>query len=142
MTTFTPLYSTLGGALIGLSAVLLLLFSSRIAGITGIVRRLMPPRAGTRPWDAAAFLAGLIAAPLLWRALSNAPIEQTISMNPALLAIAGVLVGFGSAWGNGCTSGHGVCGLARLSPRSIAATLTFMTAAVATVFVSRHMLGG
>jgi uncharacterized membrane protein YedE/YeeE len=142
MTTFTPLLSTLGGALIGLSAVMLLVFSSRIAGITGIVRRLMPARSGARPWEVAAFLAGLIAAPIIWRAVSDVPIDQTVSLNLPLLAVAGALVGVGSAWGNGCTSGHGVCGLARLSPRSIAATATFMAVAVATVFVTRHVIGG
>jgi uncharacterized membrane protein YedE/YeeE len=139
-TTFTPLASFAGGAIIGLSAVLLMLFSSRIAGITGIVRRLLPPYEGARPLEAFAFIVGLILAPAAWTFLSGRAVPQTVSGNLPLLILAGLLVGFGSAWGNGCTSGHGVCGLSRFSPRSIAATATFMAVAIIAVFVVRHVL--
>ncbi len=142
MTSFTPLASLAGGALIGLSAVLLMLFSSRIAGITGIVRRLLPLYAASKPLEAAAFVAGLVVAPLLWPLLTGRAVEQSVSENIPVLVTAGLLVGFGSIWGNGCTSGHGVCGLSRLSPRSVAATAVFMTVAIVTVYVTRHILGG
>ncbi|NOT70150.1 MAG: YeeE/YedE family protein [Hyphomicrobium sp.] len=141
MTNFTPLQSAAGGALIGLSAVLLLLFSGRIAGIIGILRRALLPAAGSRPLEAAAFLGGLIAAPLLWPPLTGEAVRQTVSSNLPLVAVAGLLVGFGSVWANGCTSGHGVCGLSRFSIRSLVATLTFMAVAIATVFITRHVLG-
>jgi uncharacterized protein len=141
-TTFTPLASAAGGALIGLSAVILLLFSSRIAGITGIVRRLLPPYETARPLEAAAFIIGLIGAPALWPLLTGAGVTQTVSDDTLLQAIAGLLVGFGTVWANGCTSGHGVCGLSRFSPRSLVAMLTFMAVASATVFVVRHVAGG
>lgn len=140
-TEFTPFASACGGALIGLSAVLLLLFSGRIAGISGLLRRLLVPRAHDRSLDAAGFIAGLLAAPLVWKALSQSTIAQTVSDNLALLAFAGLLVGFGAVWGGGCTSGHGVCGLSRLSPRSVVATAVFMVVAIATVFVTRHVFG-
>lgn len=142
ITNFTPLTSAIGGALIGVSAVVLMLFSGRIAGITGIVRRVLPPYDQPRATlEAAAFIAGLIAAPLLWHLITGTAASQTVSANFPLLALAGLLTGFGAAWGNGCTSGHGVCGLSRFSLRSLAATLTFMTAGIATVFVTRHVLG-
>lgn len=139
---FTPLASAAGGALIGLSAVLLLLFSSRIAGITGLIRRLSPPHGENRTLEAATFVAGLVAAAVAWPRITGQAIVQTVSGNIPLLVAAGLLVGFGSAWGNGCTSGHGVCGLARFSPRSFAAVLVFMAVAIATVFVTRHVAGG
>jgi uncharacterized membrane protein YedE/YeeE len=143
VTTFTPLASTLGGILIGIAAVLLMLFQGRIAGISGIVGRLLPPYAGDADVAGAlAFVVGLVAAPLLYVAATGTPVAQTVSDHLPLMAIAGVLVGFGTAYGKGCTSGHGVCGLARLSPRSIVATAIFMAAAFATVFVTRHVLGG
>ena len=140
MTEFTPIASTLGGMLIGLSAVLLMLFIGRIAGISGIVSRLIPPAAEDRGWRIA-FLAGLLAAPLAAQFATGAPVEQTVSDNLAVMAFAGLLVGFGSVLGGGCTSGHGVCGLSRLSTRSIAATLTFMATGFATVLVARHVVG-
>ena len=143
MTAFTPLASLLGGALIGLAAVLLMAGSGRIAGISGITARLLPPyEAGGEPAGAAALLAGMIVAPLLVLAVTGAPVAQAMSGSPLLLAVAGLLVGFGTVWGNGCTSGHGVCGIARLSPRSLTATLVFMATAMATVFVLRHVAGG
>ncbi len=138
---FSPIASAAGGVMIGGSAVMLLLTTGRIAGIAGILRRAIFPSASSRPLEAAAFLAGLALAPLLWRALAGQPLVQSVSQNLLLMAAAGLLVGFGSALGNGCTSGHGVCGVSRLSPRSLAATATFMATAGATVYVVRHVLG-
>jgi uncharacterized membrane protein YedE/YeeE len=142
VTEFTPLASTVGGALIGVSAVMLMLFNGRIAGISGILGRLFPPYDGADPSGAAAFIIGLLAAPLVYAAASGAPFAQTVSGNALLMTIAGLLVGFGAAYGGGCTSGHGVCGLARLSPRSLIATAIFMTTGFITVFVIRHAVGG
>jgi uncharacterized protein len=142
MTTFTPIASLVGGALIGASAVLLMASHGRIAGISGIVSRLLPPYGDNRLDGRLAFILGLIAAPFAVSAATDSAIAQTVSGNLGLMIGAGLLVGFGTVWGNGCTSGHGVCGLARLSPRSIVATLAFMAAAAATVFVVRHVMGG
>jgi uncharacterized protein len=140
MTEFTPWAALLGGALIGLSAVLLMAVSGRIAGISGIVVRLLPPVADKDWVERLAFVVGLVAAaPLL--GLAGLDFARTVSTGPVLLA-AGLLVGFGAVYGNGCTSGHGVCGLARLSLRSLVATGVFMSTAVAAVFVLRHVLGG
>ncbi len=140
MTEFTPLASLFGGALIGLSAVLLMLWEGRIAGISGIAGRLLPPYADTAFPSRFGFVIGLVAAPLAIMALTGDAIEQTVSSNVPLMVAAGLLVGFGSVWGNGCTSGHGVCGLSRLSKRSFVATGIFMTVAIVTVFISRHIL--
>ncbi len=142
VTEFTPFASTIGGALIGVAAVMLMAFNGRIAGISGILGRLMPPYAGTDPWDAACFVLGLIAAPLVYAAVTGAAFAQTVSGQAGLMAAAGLLVGFGAAYGGGCTSGHGVCGIARLSPRSLVATATFMATGFATVFLMRHLWGG
>jgi uncharacterized membrane protein YedE/YeeE len=143
VTQFTPLASTIGGMLIGLAAVLLMLFQGRIAGISGIIGRLLPPYPeDTDALGALAFVTGLVAAPVFYAATTGTPVVQTVSDHLPLMAIAGVLVGFGTAYGNGCTSGHGVCGLARLSPRSVVATAIFMATAFATVFVTRHFIGG
>lgn len=142
MTEFTPLASFLGGCLIGLSAVLLMLLEGRIAGISGIASRLLPPYGGKSPVSAAGFVLGLIAAPLAVGFATGQPVIQSVSSNLPLMAAAGLLVGFGAALGNGCTSGHGVCGISRLSARSVAATATFMVAAFVTVFVVRHVIGG
>ncbi len=142
VTTFTPLASTIGGMLIGLAAVMMLALNGRIAGISGIIGRLLPPYAGGDPIGAAAFLLGLIAAPLVYAAVAGAPFAQTVSGNVVLMAAAGLLVGFGTGVGGGCTSGHGVCGMARLSPRSIIATAIFMATGFLTVFVMRHVIGG
>ncbi|MEN8897018.1 MAG: YeeE/YedE thiosulfate transporter family protein [Yoonia sp.] len=142
-TEFTPLTSLLGGGLIGLSAVVLLAAHGRIAGISGIVSRILPPsidKAGL-PQEII-FLIGLLLAAPLWFALTGAAPVQLVSNNGLLLVIAGLLVGFGSVIGNGCTSGHGVCGISRGSARSIAATMTFMATAFVTVFVLRHVVGG
>ena len=142
-TDFTPLTSLLGGALIGISAVILLASHGRIAGISGIVSRLLPPSID-RPWfmQGIIFLAGLLFAAPLWTVASGAVPLQLVSENAPLMIIAGLLVGFGSVLGNGCTSGHGVCGISRGSARSIAATATFMATAFGTVFILRHILGG
>ena len=141
-TAFTPVASLLGGVLIGLSATLLMAANGRIAGISGIVGRLLPPYADDGAAGRVAFVAGLVAVPLLALAATGTPVAQTVSDNLPLMIAAGLLVGFGSALGNGCTSGHGVCGLARLSRRSLVATLVFMATAMATVFLVRHGLGG
>ncbi len=141
MNHFTPVPALLGGVLIGLSAVLLLLTDGRIAGISGIVAGLLAPRHGEIGWRIA-FIAGMIAAPLALAWLVGAGQPISIARSPALLLGAGLLVGFGTRLGSGCTSGHGVCGLARFSPRSIVATLTFLLTAGLTVFVVRHAWGG
>jgi uncharacterized membrane protein YedE/YeeE len=140
-TDFTPIGSTLGGVLIGASAVMLMLFHGRIAGITGIVVRLLPPYESSAPEQAAAFMIGLIAAPLAY-GIAGWPIFQTVPSSVPLMLVGGLLVGFGATYGGGCTSGHGVCGLALLSSRSLVATAIFMATGLATVFVTRHVIGG
>ena len=141
MTEFTPLMSLLGGTLIGLSAVLLMVFHGRIAGMTGILTGLLPPVAPDWAWRAA-FVAGAIVAPMLILSLSSEAIGFDSPVATPWLAISGLIVGVGVYFGSGCTSGHGVCGMARLSPRSIAATAIFMATTTATVFIVRHVLGG
>ena len=142
MTEFTPLSATAGGVLIGLSAVLLMATTGRIAGVSGFVSRLLPPYADDQHFVRLAFVLGLVGAPWLFVAVSQHAVATDVTANTSLLVSAGLLVGFGSVWGSGCTSGHGVCGLARLSPRSLAATSIFMGAAALTVFVMRHVTGG
>ena len=142
ITEFTPLASTIGGALIGVSAVMLMLFNGRIAGISEILGRLFPPYDGAHPGGAAALVIGLLAAPLVYATTAGAPFAQTVPGNVGLMTIAGLLAGFGAAYGGGCTSGHGVCGVARLSLRSLIATAIFMTTGFITVFVMRHVVGG
>ncbi|HMR31703.1 MAG TPA: YeeE/YedE thiosulfate transporter family protein [Geminicoccaceae bacterium] len=141
MSEFTPLSALLGGGLIGLSAALLMALEGRIAGISSMLARLLPPWSAEGIAPRLAFVLGLVAAPLVTWAATGDAVRQHVSENLPLMALAGLLVGFGSAWGNGCTSGHGVCGLARLSARSLVATTVFMAAALATVFVARHLLG-
>ena len=137
-THFTPGSALAGGLLIGLAAAWLILVEGRILGASGILGGLAPPRGGDWEWRVA-LLAGLIAAPLLARALVHmAP--PVIEADAATLIAGGLMVGFGTRLGAGCTSGHGVCGVARLSPRSLAATATFMVAGFLTVFVVRHLL--
>jgi hypothetical protein len=123
--------------LIGLAAAVFVLFNGRIAGISGILGGLLRPARGDLAWRLA-FLAGLVVAPLAW-ALIAPPPQLEIGAGKATLAVAGLLVGLGTRYGSGCTSGHGVCGISRLSPRSLAATLAFMLAGFATVFVLRHV---
>lgn len=134
--------ATIGGILIGCSAVLLMATTGRIAGISGFVSRLLPPYADNAFVVRIAFVAGLIATPMLYRLVTGSAVSISVSSNLPLLVVAGLLVGFGAVRGSGCTSGHGVCGIARLSPRSIVATLVFMATAVATVFIARHVIGG
>jgi len=140
MANFTPLSAAVGGALIGLSAVLLMLLNGRIAGVTGIVGGLVNPQTDDRAWRVA-FIAGLIAAPLAVQLAGYTVTPPQMPGNFAVIAIAGLLVGFGTRLGSGCTSGHGICGIARLSPRSIAATLVFMIAAIVVVALTRHVIG-
>jgi uncharacterized membrane protein YedE/YeeE len=137
-TSFTPIASLLGGALIGLSAVLLMWATGRIAGVRGIAARLFPPYEDRQFTGRLAFVAGLIAAPVLVRLVTGSLPAQTIAAGTPVLIVAGLLTGFGAVWGSGCTSGHGVCGLSRLSVRSLVATIVFMAAGIATVFVMRH----
>lgn len=137
-TSFTPIASLLGGALIGLSAVLLMWATGRIAGVSGIAARLFPPYEDGEFAGRLAFVAGLVGAPVLVRLVTGSLPVQTIAAGTPVLIVAGLLTGFGAVWGSGCTSGHGVCGLSRLSVRSLVATITFMATGVATVFVIRH----
>ena len=137
-TPFTPIASLLGGALIGLSAVLLMWATGRIAGVSGIAARLFPPYEDREFAGRLAFVAGLIAAPVLVRLVTGGLPAQTIAAATPVLIVAGLLTGFGAVWGHGCTSGHGVCGLSRLSVRSLVATIIFMATGIATVFVTRH----
>ena len=140
MTDFTPIQSLIGGILIGLSAVFLMALHGRVAGMTGILTGVIPPVASDWRWRAA-FLAGAIVAPVIYLAAGGViPFEVPVSTGA--LIFGGLLVGIGVHFGNGCPSGHGICGLARFSPRSLAAVLTFMLTAFATVFVVRHVIGG
>lgn len=141
VTQFTPWASLIGGLMIGLSAVLLLALEGRIAGISGIAGWLLPPYRDRALVGRLGFVLGLVAAPFVYVWAGGGPLLQSVSGDLPLMIAAGLLVGFGAVWGSGCTSGHGVCGLARLSPRSLAATMTFMVTGVATVFVVRHLLG-
>lgn len=138
-TDFTPWSALFGGLLIGLAAAAFLLLNGRIAGISGVLGGLLRPLAGDVGWRLA-FLLGIVAAPLSWGLFGELP-EIRIEAGYGALVTAGLLVGFGTRLGSGCTSGHGVCGLARLSPRSLIATLAFMAGGFITVFVVRHLLG-
>jgi uncharacterized membrane protein YedE/YeeE len=132
--------AAIGGVLIGLSAVLLMAFSGRIAGVSGIVGGLLPPKpASDRSWRLS-FVLGLVLAPLILRMATGASGIGAPAVDYPLLLAAGLLVGVGTAFGGGCTSGHGICGLARLSPRSAFAVAVFMAAAIVTVFVTRHLV--
>jgi uncharacterized membrane protein YedE/YeeE len=146
VTEFTPLASAFGGVLIGLSAVLLMALNGRIAGVSGIGSSVLPPWTerldnNDLAWRLA-FIIGIMMAPLLVQIVSGEAIQQTVSSNISLMVIAGLITGVGSVYGGGCTSGHGVCGMSRLSMRSIIATCTFMATAFMTVFITRHMVGG
>lgn len=136
---FTPWTSLAGGVLIGLAAALFVLMNGRIAGISGVLGGLLQPRAGDITWRLA-FVAGILLAPTLYGVITVLPASAIEADYPVLVA-AGLLVGVGTRFGSGCTSGHGVCGLSRLSPRSLVATMSFMAAGFATVFVTRHLLG-
>jgi uncharacterized protein len=139
MHDFTPLSGLLGGALIGLAAAMLMLFTGRLAGVSGILGGALVS-GSDRDWRLA-FIAGLIAAAVIAPLFGAPSPAHLASSNLGLLAVAGLLVGFGSRMGNGCTSGHGVCGFARISARSIVATLVFMAVAVATLTILRHGFG-
>ena len=142
MENFTPYSALLGGALIGLAASILLVMNGRVAGVSGILAGVVPPRSGDAAFWRVLFLGGLIVGVLLYLALIDG--GATISFDaplPILLA-GGLLVGIGTRVGSGCTSGHGVCGIARLSWRSLSATLVFMAVGGITVFIMRHMVGG
>jgi uncharacterized membrane protein YedE/YeeE len=141
MTEFTPIAALVGGALIGLSAMLLILATGRIAGISGILAGCLTFAPGDRAWRAA-FIAGLVLSPLALVLPTGLPMPQPAMQSSwAMVIVAGLLVGFGTRLGGGCTSGHGVCGIARLSPRSIVATCVFMAVAMVVVFISRHVIG-
>ncbi|MEY4209523.1 MAG: hypothetical protein RLZZ20_2675 [Pseudomonadota bacterium] len=137
-THFTPGTSLVGGLLIGLASALFILANGRIAGISGILGGLLRPSGNDVVWRLA-FLLGLIVAPAV-ASLFIATSAPTIDANAEMLVIAGLLVGIGTRYGGGCTSGHGICGLSRLSPRSLIATLAFMASGMAIVFVMRHLL--
>ncbi|HVP89038.1 MAG TPA: YeeE/YedE family protein [Casimicrobiaceae bacterium] len=138
-TAFTPWSALAGGALIGVAASLLLLGSGRIAGVSGIVGGMLRPARDDFGWRVA-FAVGMLLAPLAFIALAALPPLQIAAGYPTLI-IGGLLAGIGTRYGSGCTSGHGVCGVARASPRSIAATLCFMVAGFVTVYVVRHVVG-
>ena len=134
---FTPWASLTGGLLLGLASALFILLNGRVLGISNILGGLVKPRVGDARWRIA-FIAGLLIAPAAW-ALFLPPVAPRIEAGWAMLVVAGLLVGWGTRYGSGCTSGHGVCGLSRLSPRSLVATLTFMGSGFATVFLMRHV---
>jgi uncharacterized protein len=141
MTAFDPLSALFGGALVGLAAALLMLVLGRIAGIAGILGGCLNLAGGDKGWRLA-FLVGLIAAPIAAGAAGAPMAAPQMPASWIVIAAAGILVGFGTRLGGGCTSGHGVCGVARLSPRSVAATIIFVLTAAAVVAVMRHGLGG
>lgn len=134
MSAFTPMSALIGGSLIGISAILLMLFNGRIAGISGIMGSLFVWPLYDIAWKLA-FIIGLLVAPLVYASINGAAPEIIFPHRLELMIIGGFLVGFGTRLGGGCTSGHGVCGVARLSKRSIIATAVFMAAAIATVFI-------
>ncbi|WP_206453901.1 YeeE/YedE family protein [Aurantimonas marina] len=140
ITEFTPWGSLFGGVLIGLAAVMVMALFGRVAGISGITVGALPTIRSDWSWRLA-FLVGLVAAPLLLTFITGGPVVQTVSDDLVVMILAGLLVGFGTIWGSGCTSGHGVCGLARLSMRSLVAVGTFMTTAFLTVLFLRHIIG-
>jgi uncharacterized protein len=136
---FTPWTALAGGALIGVAAGMFVLLNGRIAGISGIVGGLLSPQKGDTLWRIL-FVAGIVLAPLIW--LINGPLpDMQIDAGYPLLVVAGLIVGISTRYGSGCTSGHGVCGISRLSPRSIVATLAFMFTGFVTVYIMRHVLG-
>lgn len=140
-TVFTPWASLGGGVLIGVASTLLMLFVGRVMGATGVLAGLFQPSSGHNLAWRAALLAGMVTGPAVVWLLSGDMPDVEVPVSTAALVIGGLIVGVGVTFGSGCTSGHGVCGMARLSPRSIVATLTFMAVTFATVFVIRHVIG-
>jgi len=140
MASFDPTSALLGGLLIGIASALLMLLNGRVAGISGILGGALARSADDKAWRLA-FLAGLIVAPILIRVVGQAVPEPQMTANWLVVVAAGLLVGFGARLGGGCTSGHGVCGIARLSARSIAATAIFIASAILAVAITRHVLG-
>ena len=141
MEDFTPISALIGGGLIGLSAAMLLMLSGRLAGVSGIIAGLLPPAKGDAAWRLW-FLAGLIVGTGLYRAATGEGAEALVfEATMPMVLIGGLLAGAGTRVSGGCTSGHGVCGIARLSPRSLAATLTFIAAGAVVVYINRHVLG-
>ncbi|MFM8343312.1 MAG: YeeE/YedE family protein [Betaproteobacteria bacterium] len=136
---FTPWLSLAGGILLGIASALFILVNGRILGISGILGGLLIPKAGDVAWRVA-FVLGLLAAPLLYAGLRG-PWEVRIEAGWGTVVAAGLLVGVGTRYASGCTSGHGVCGLSRLSPRSLVATVSFMAAGFVVVYLARHALG-
>ncbi len=136
---FTPMTALLGGLLIGLAAAIFILFTGRVAGISGVLGGMLTAKRGDLGWRAA-FVLGLVGAPLVYAAFASVPTLQ-IDAGNEMLVVAGLLVGIGTRYGAGCTSGHGVCGVSRASPRSLVATAVFMGMGFATVFVVRHLVG-
>lgn len=141
ITDFSPLQSLLGGGLIGLASVLLMLTAGRIMGATGILAGVVLPSSASDFTWRAVLIAGMLVAPFLYLFATGGLPEMTVPVNTPMLMLGGFLVGLGVTFGGGCTSGHGVCGIARLSPRSITATITFMITCAATVYVIRHVIG-
>jgi len=141
MENFTPVSAFLGGLLIGLAAAVLFLVNGRIAGISGILGNLLSPTRNDIAWRVV-FLLGLVVGTMLWRLVDPSDHGITVTASVPTLIIGGLLVGLGTRIGGGCTSGHGVCGMARLSPRSVAATAIFFVTAAATVFMMHHVVGG
>ncbi len=138
-THFTPWTALAGGALLGLASALFILLNGRILGISGILGGLLRPKAGDIGWRLA-FVLGMLVAPAIYLLLAG-PMQPRIDASWGMVVLAGLLVGVGTRYGSGCTSGHGICGLSRMSPRSLVATATFMAAGFVTVFLLRHVLG-
>lgn len=144
MENFTPISALIGGGLIGLASGLYFLLNGRIAGISGILGGLLSPgkERSSVLFERLAFIIGLVAGPLIMINATEIKAQSVVTSSLPVIIIAGLLVGFGTTIGSGCTSGHGICGLSRLSLRSLVATLSFMAAGFVTVYVTRHMMGG
>lgn len=140
MTEFTPITGLIGGLIIGIASVLMLWGSGRITGISGIFGGLLSPGSGDFAWRVA-FVAGLVGGGLLWPMITGNALPITLQVSWPIMLVAGFIVGFGARLGSGCTSGHGVCGLARMSPRSFVAVPTFMVSAAVTTYVMKHIIG-
>lgn len=141
MENFTPVSAIIGGAMIGLASSMLLVLSGRLAGVSGILAGLLPPKRGDMDWRIL-FIGGLLAGTFIYQLFAGDGYEVSFSLGWPAIVIGGLLTGIGTRLGGGCTSGHGVCGLGRLSPRSAVATVTFIIAGGLTVFVVRHVVGG